>query len=241
MRVFIHNRTIQPRWESEGVNIKPGESSMIEVKRTFVSNYPSPYSGCTDSKSYSSLLYGYIIKSNRTYRQKDCLDLCKQQETINKCGCFSPNYDNPLSNTRPCLTLNESNCYSKINLHFDPTYCAFDACPLECQSIDYDLTVSSIISPTLNDYNLLNSSSSLSFEEYRTQSVSFTVYYPRLESTFIEVSPSMTLASLIANLSGTMSLIVSVSFFTFVEIIELIVLILKNVISNPFDSNRVFF
>jgi hypothetical protein len=199
-----------------------------------VSNCPSPYSGCTDLKSYSSLLYEFIIKSSRIYRQKDCLDLCIQQETINKCGCFSPNFANPFSDTRPCLTLNESGCYSKIYLNFDATNCALDFCPLECKSIDYDLTVSSIILPTLNDYNLLNSSSWLSFEEYRTQSVSFFVYYPYLEYTFIEVSPSMTLASLTANLGGTMSLIVSVSFFTFVEIIELIILILKNVISNHF-------
>jgi len=234
MRVFIHNRTIQPRWSSEGVAVKPGESSMIEVKRTFVSNYPSPYSECTDLKSYSSLLYEFIIKSNRIYRQKDCLDLCIQQETINKCGCFSPNFDNPFSDTRPCLTLNESDCYTKIFSNFNPNNCALDFCPLECKSIDYDLTVSSVISPTLNDYNLLNSSSVLSFEEYRTRSVSFSVYYPYLEYTFIEVSPSMTMASLIANLGGTMSLIVSVSFFTFVEIIELIILILKNIISNHF-------
>jgi hypothetical protein len=182
-----------------------------------VSNCPSPYSGCTDLKSYSSLLYEFIAKSSRIYRQKDCLDLCIQQETINKCGCFSPNFANPFSDTRPCLTLNESGCYSKIYLNFDATNCAY------------------------NYYNLLNSSSWLSFEEYRTQSVSFFVYYPYLEYTFIEVLPYMTLASLTANLGGTMSLIVSVSFFTFVEIIELIILILKNVISNHFYYKRVLF
>jgi hypothetical protein len=241
MRVFIHNRKIQPRWSADGVAVKPGELSMIEVKRTFVSNYPSPYSECTDLKSYSSLLYDFIKRSNRTYRQKDCFDLCIQLETINKCGCFSPNFDNPLSDTRPCLTVDESDCYTRIYLNFDPANCTLDFCPLECQSIDYDLTVSSVITPTLNDFNLVKSSSSLSFEEYRTQSVSFYVYYSRLEYTLIEVSPSMTLASLIANLGGTMSLIVSVSFFTFVEIVELIILILKNVISNLFDSNRVLF
>ena len=241
MKVFVHNRTTQPRWSSEGVNVKPGEISMIGVKRTFVYNEPTPYTECTDLALYSSILYDFILKSNRTYRQKDCFDLCIQRDTINECGCFSPNFDNPQSDLRPCLSLNDYSCYTNIYLNFDPTNCALDFCPLECQSIDYDLTVSSIISPTLNDFNLLNNSSSLSFEEYRTQSVSFFIYYPLLEYTLIEVSPSMTLASLIANLGGTMSLIVSVSFFTFVEIIELIILLLKNMFSFHYDSNRVVF
>ena len=241
MAVFVHNRTTQPRWSSESIAVKPGELSMVGVKRTFVSNFPLPYTQCNDLTSYSSFLYNFIMKTNRTYRQKDCFDLCIQQETIKKCNCSTPMYENPLSNTRPCLTLNDYVCYQNIYSNFNPTNCALDACPLECQSIDYDLTVSSIISSTLNDYNLLNISSSLSFEEYRTQSVSFFIYYPLLEYTLIEVSPSMTLASLIANLGGTMSLIVSVSFFTFVEIVELIILLLKNIFSIHFDSNRVLF
>jgi hypothetical protein len=34
MRVFIHNRTIQPRWSSKmDVAVKPGEASMIEVNK----------------------------------------------------------------------------------------------------------------------------------------------------------------------------------------------------------------
>ena len=36
MKVFVHNRTLQPRWYAEGLNVKPGEISMIGVKRTFV-------------------------------------------------------------------------------------------------------------------------------------------------------------------------------------------------------------
>jgi len=104
-------------------------------------------------------------------------------------------------------------------------------CPLECNSIEYDLTVSSTISPTLNDFNSLSKVTSMSYEEYRTQFVNIVVYYSQLEYTLIEETPATTLASLIANLGGTMSLIVSVSFFTLLEICELVVLLSHVLIS----------
>jgi hypothetical protein len=37
---------------------------------------------------------------------------------------------------------------------FDPNECAATSCPLECQSIDYDLRVSSLVSPSLVNYQL---------------------------------------------------------------------------------------
>ena len=32
MKVFVHNSSVEPRWYSEGVYVKPGEISMIGVK-----------------------------------------------------------------------------------------------------------------------------------------------------------------------------------------------------------------
>jgi hypothetical protein len=229
MKVFVHNSSVEPRWYSEGVYVKPGEISMIGVKRTFINNYPSPYTECTDLTTYSSVLYDFIIKSNRTYRQKDCFDLCIQQLTISTCGCYSTKYENSYSETnftRPCLSKLDWKCYLNASYQVDVVKCATEYCPLECNSIEYDLTVSSTISPTLNDYNSLDISSIMSYEEYRTQFVNIVVYYSQLEYTLIEETPATTLASLIANLGGTMSLIVSVSFFTIFEIGELIFLLL---------------
>jgi hypothetical protein len=232
MKVFVHNSSVQPRWYSEGVYVKPGEISMIGIKRTFINNYPSPYTECTDTSSFSSVLYDFIINSNRTYRQKDCFDLCIQQSTISTCGCYSTKYDKlSSSQIRPCLNDTDWDCYNSVSHKIDLVECASQYCPLECNSIEYDLTVSSTISPTLNDYNSLNISSTISYEEYRTQFVNIVVYYSQLEYTLIEETPATTLASLIANLGGTMSLIVSVSFFTLIEICELFALLLHVIIT----------
>ena len=227
IRVFIHNKTLKPRWYEEGVYVRPGEYTLISVKRTSISNAPSPYTDCIDLTSYSSVLYDFIINSNRTYRQKDCFDLCVQLETISQCGCYFTGEDNPLKHkTKPCLNLSEYDCYVNVFFKFNPAECASVYCPLECNSIEYDLSLSSTISPTLNEYNSLNVSSSLTYEEWRTQNVHINVFYSKLEYTFIEETPAMTLTSLIANLGGTMGLIVSLSFFTLLEIVELFLLFL---------------
>ena len=231
--VYVHNRTLLPRWYEEGVFVKPGEISMVGVKRTFVRNEPSPYTECTDLKSYSSILYDFIIKSNRTYRQKDCFDLCIQLETINKCGCYYVGDPNPSPNQiKPCLNLSEYDCYVHVYFKFNPVDCALVYCPLECNSIEYNLSISSKILPTLNEYNSLNISSSISYEEWRTQTVTFHVFYSQLEYTLIEETPEMTITSLIANLGGTMGLIVSVSFFTIVELVELFILVVYSFVNN---------
>ena len=227
MKVYIHNRTLLPRWYEEGVYAKPGEITMIGVKRTFVTNFPSPYTQCNDLTSYSSFLYDFIIKSNKTYRQKDCIDLCIQQRIINICGCFFTLFDNLKSSTRPCLNITDFACFSREYYNVDTVKCASEYCPLECDSIQYDLTVSSAIYPNLDDFNSLNISSSISYEVWRTQALNINVYYSQLEYTHIQETPAMNIAGLISNLGGSMSLIISLSFFTLLEICELFVLVMQ--------------
>ena len=224
--VFVHNSSLQPRYE-DGIYLKPGEKSFIGIKRRFIQNAPSPYTECQDLTLYSSDLYNYIIKLNKTYRQKDCFDLCTQKFIIRKCGCYFTGFNNPNSNEiKPCSNLTEYNCTLKALNYVDIVECASEYCPLECDSIQYDLTVSSLIYPSLDDYNSLNISSSISYEEWRTKKIVIQVYYSELDYTLIQETPAMTLASLIAYLGGTMGLIVSVSFFTVLEISELIILLL---------------
>ena len=190
------------------VSIKPGELSYIGVKRTFVKNVPSPYTQCQDLTSYSSELYDFIIKSNKTYRQKDCFDFCIQQLIISKCGCYSTRYPNPSlpsNKTRACLNFTDYICFKQAYFQVDVAKCASDSCPLECDSERYNLILSSATYPAYES--------------------SLFVYYTELEYTLMETIPAMTLASLIASLGGTLGLIISVSFFTLLEIVELFVLL----------------
>ena len=209
MAVFVHNSSLRPR-EEDSVYIKPGELSFIGIKRRFVQNEPSPYTQCQDLTSYSSEYYDFIKKMNRTYRQKDCFDLCTQQLIIQECGCYYLKLDNNQNKSKPCVEIYDFFCATYANHLIDAVKCASESCPLECDSIQYDLTLSSVISD-LN--HIIN------------QSLKVYIYYTELEYTLIQVTPAMSLANLIANLGGTLGLIASVSFFTILEMLELFILL----------------
>ena len=76
--VFVHNSSFQPREEADGILVKPGEQPFIVVKRKFVNNSESPFTECQSLASYPSELYDFIVKLNKTFREKDYFDLCIQ-------------------------------------------------------------------------------------------------------------------------------------------------------------------
>ena len=136
-----------------------------------------------------------MVHSNKTYRLKDCFDLCTQELIISKCGCYSTVFDNPNANanqTRPCLNLNDNVCVFNTYLQVDTIQCASEYCPLECDLIQYETSVSSIIYPTINDYS--NMTSAVSFEEWRTQFVNLNIYYPQLDYNLLEETAAINFA-----------------------------------------------
>ena len=156
--------------------------------------------------------------------------MCTQQLISSNCGCYAPLFGFPSLNsnlTRPCLTATDYACGVKAYFQVDVAKCASDYCPLECDAIDYDLVVSSMIYPTNQDYN----------DENNWQTVKLKIFYSGLEYTLIQETPAMTLANLIANIGGSMGIIVGVSFFTMLEIGELLALILHAMLSTQKVSN----
>lgn len=252
--VFIHNATLRPL-KSEGVFVERGKETFISVKRTFINNYYYPYTQCQDLTSYSSFLYNFIINSQRykLYRQQDCINLCLQVSIINQCNCSHPEYDNPYgsnSSIRQCINLNDFYCFDTVINGFDTTECAANSCPLECELIEYDLSLSSLLNPSFLSWyetGMCNFYKELCFsyidyygsgaeiwdtnwENYNNHFVKFNVFYKSLSYTEIDTSPATTPSTLVANLGGTMSLIVSVSAFTIAEIVEFILLMIHALI-----------
>ena len=155
MKVFVHNNSLQPRFFEEGVYVSAGQVSYICVRRTFVQNEPAPYTECIDLTSYSSELYDFITKtSNRVYRQKYCIDLCIQKYIIDNCFCFYVLYDNTFGNTTGyCSSNSDVTCAENHKKDFPNVVdCISNYCPLECESIQYDYSVSSNIWPSYTTY-----------------------------------------------------------------------------------------
>jgi hypothetical protein len=248
--VFVHNASLRPL-KSEGVFVERGKETFISVKRTFITNAYSPYTSCQDLSSYSSFLYNFIINSPRysTYRQQDCFNLCIQVSIINQCNCTHPAYDNPYgsnSSIKQCIDLDDYYCFDPVINGFDSTDCATNSCPLECESIEYDLSLSSLVNPSFLSWyetGMCNFYKDLCYsyidyygngaeiwdtnwENYKNHFVKFNVFYKSLSYTEIDTSPATTVSTLVANLGGTMSLIVSVSAFTIAEIVEFIFLMI---------------
>ena len=65
------------------------------------------------------------------------------------------------------------------------------------------------------------------------------IYYNQLEYTLIEENPAITLTSLISSIGGTMGLIVSISFFTLLEVAELLFLFLYAFIRSRDSNNKI--
>ena len=89
----------------------------------FISKQSSPYSDCIDSSSYSSVLYDYLIQSNYSYRQIDCLDLCIQQKIISECACYNLKYPDLNTQVKPCLNLTQFECANNEVNNFDSIEC----------------------------------------------------------------------------------------------------------------------
>jgi hypothetical protein len=245
--VFVHNSSFKP--SSKEVFVKPGELTHIQVERKFVEKQPSPYSECIELNSYSSELYDYIVNSGQKYRQQDCFELCLQQKFLKNCNCFSPGYQNLSTQLKPCLNLTEFFCWIKQNYNFNLDECKTNFCPLECNSIKYDLTLSSLVYPSQSYYDtIINTKErrdfiqsafniTLNIDIIKSNRAAFYVYYSSLDYTLQTESPKTSIADLFSQVGGALGLFVSFSIFTVFEFIEILILVIYNLLSKN-KSNR---
>jgi hypothetical protein len=235
MIVFIHNYQYKPLL-TDAVYIELGKTSFVSIKRTITHKYPAPYSDCIDLDTYSSHLYLFIKDSGQVYRQKDCFKLCQQEQIIEKCGCYSVEFPQLNNLTKPCLNLLQFSCVDEQKSNFDLTVCQTNSCPLECDSIKYDLSLSTLQNPgykeyfTLADKDILSYSQmlgrNLTFDLFQTMWVTLKVFYPSLEYTEITETPQTTIFDLFTQIGGSLGLFISFSVFTLFELTEILILIL---------------
>jgi hypothetical protein len=242
--VFVHNSSFRP---SQEVFIKPGEMTDIQIVRTFIQKQAQPYSDCIDLTSYSSELYDYIINTGQTYRQQDCFELCLQKNTLKNCNCYFPGVQNLRTTFGPCLNMTDWTCLSSQYYNFNLDDCQTNYCPLECDSIKYDLTLSSLVFPSegyyenaldKNETRLLVKSilnQSLSYELFKSSFISFRIYYPNLQYALLTESPKLSIGDLFSQIGGSLGLFVSFSIFTLFELFELLILFIWGIL---FARNR---
>ena len=232
LKVFIHNSSIKPA-SSEGFSIESSKKTDIAIQRTFISKEPDPYSDCVDLNNYDSSYYRFLTDLNLKYRQQDCFNLCLQKQIIEKCSCYDLNFP-MISNSTPCG-------YDKINCSYGVFYAFIKnkiddecskLCPLECDSIRYDVSISSNTAISRQGYNLYKKiidafaqkygEYNLTYEEVKERLLILNIYYSELSYIRISESPKTSIIDLFSNLGGTLGLYVGISFLSFIEIVEII-------------------
>ena len=238
-KLYIHNQSFDPLLPAE-INLDMGKEIDVSISRTFSSKTPYPYSECQDSTMLTS--YQIIFKDlNKTYRQYDCFKMCSQQKINDICGCNYPRYLILNKNIPTCINLTQSNCVLTQISSFSLSRECIEQCPLECNTITYDVELSSLEYPSQSLYiNLVNSSSFVtSFENYtgrvfslesmKKNVISLKIYYPFMFYTLITESPKTNFFDLLAQIGGSLGMLLGFSIFHFIELVEIILLLVLNI------------
>ena len=230
LKVFVHNQSFVPEsFEGKFLSVTPGTETNIAISRIFSTSVPFPYSDCVDlSNGHGSELYNFMAVSNRTYRQRDCLELCYQKSINQMCHCNDGRYPMFSANYPVCLNITQILCSFQEN---EPVC----DCPLECESVTYNVQTSSLDYPSREEYNLFKSDQEefnatqskyeidlSSYDLYREYFYKINIFYATTEYTFISESPQMTLTGLLSNLGGSLGMFLGFSVFSILEIFELL-------------------
>ena len=90
--IYIHNKSTNAADSTdEPIKLSPGTWTELIIKRVFKNRLGEPYNNCVKDLSnlnlfQSKFVQHILIKTNISYRQVDCFDLCMAQHIIDKCN-----------------------------------------------------------------------------------------------------------------------------------------------------------
>ena len=259
--VNIHNKSLQARPEM-GVYASGGEQTNIIIERVFDQILPYPFSNCLlNSNTIDALdseYYRAIFRSNKTYIQHECQNLCLNDELIKKCKCVKFIVPSQIDK-KLCDVMNK--CVQEVTQQFDSNQIlrCVKLCPPDCNTISYSLSTSHSDYPTPKyaeslirlpvikskfpkdiSNNITNVSFKIYYYEFKRSVVSIKVFYGELKYTIVSQIPKMSFEDLISNVGGILGLFLGASFLSLVEIIEVALLGIFIILPKIKTSTKVF-
>lgn len=261
VRVIIHNQSITPFPDEDGIDVSAGKQTNIAIGRVFVNRLPDPFSDCIDNLDLNhnknlALQYIEIMSnlSNSKYNQKYCLKLCLQQYVISKCNCYdlSLPFSNHLnSSINGCYESHDTDCSHIKEIEFfnsNEIGDCYKKCPIECETMSFSTKITTADYPSLWYYNILRRNDKffinntnyptlarLPYEQLKLSILMINVYYEDGLYTRISEAPELTIELLISFVGGNLGLFLGISLLSLIEIVEVflnfIILSLKNIIS----------
>ena len=207
---------------SNEIDIPVGFETNIVVDRVYSNHLKEPYGICQFNhkwpKTFNRNLYELFLANNLVYNQKDCIDICHQELALNRCNCMD-RQSFKISNLHDYCFKNESirclneayGIYKQRQNSYVINFC-MPSCPLECQSIDFQVT------PSFSQLAMNT-----------TSIAKVNIFYESLSYLEISETEAMNAIDLISGIGGIMGLFMGVSFmsaFEFLEMLFKIILIL---------------
>jgi len=231
LKLFLKDDANVPNLLDDYIWANGGKQTKISMKKVVTSNQPKPYTNCHDLNSPESVsdLLNFYTKTSRVYKQHDCLALCFQRFTIEKCKCHIVGFP-VFSESRPCGNWNDFECYSKVQRNFSSNGNSFKfdcvkECPLECDSVSFETEISSIDLEPSGEFNNVSLSQSIIGTQVMNY-VYLKVYFQDLKYTEISQTVKTSVIDLISNLGGALGIFLGVSVFSLFEIVEVVVQVL---------------
>uniref|UniRef100_A0A914P3E6 Uncharacterized protein n=1 Tax=Panagrolaimus davidi TaxID=227884 RepID=A0A914P3E6_9BILA len=158
-KIVLHKQGYAPFPNSEGLFVKTGKHSSINVKYRRFEALPAPYGICQPDKNTTDYIYeGY-------YTAEGCLRSCYQNKIIENCSCADPRYPKPKgSNVSWCDGTNLKNflCYAnyletqgdfpKVSSCYCPPGCTKHTFNHNIATAKWPLKVEPFITPLCNGY-----------------------------------------------------------------------------------------
>lgn len=198
----------------------PAGLTYIKVQRQFINKLSEPYNNCVkqNTNKYVSYLFQYFIQNNLTYSQRDCLNLCYGNISLQKCNCTA----SLNSDSADCLNRSDiKNCF--ISKYENSSNACLKLCPNECDSVNYQ--IDQVYFGTFPNEYLDKTNLTYITNENR---VFISVYYPSLEYILFREIPKNKPFDLFSTIAGLLSLFVGISLISLVEIIEIFIEIVLN-------------
>ncbi len=237
--VVVHNQSVSPIMDNEGVYVSIGAETNIGIERVFYEKLSSPYSKCVENPnspdSSTSALYKAILNElgEKTYRQKYCFKLCYQLLVMNSCTCFDPKYSKPYKNEsiRPCFSNIEVDCMNKQETDFEDTNlkdtCGKD-CPQDCLQINYITNVNTATYPTDVYLQYLLQTNFFKNNTNKTSSIAkVNIFYNEISYSLFKEYPSKTIDGLMGEIGGQLGLFIGISLLSLFELFELLFEIIR--------------
>jgi hypothetical protein len=224
------------------LKIAPGLYTSVSLSRSFKSSLPQPYSNCLidnqKNLEFQSELFNLIQNSLYRYTQPTCFLQCLQGAILLECECTDPSLLSLFPHTAKCFTQNETKCMSDLfdeqlfKIDFFDEHC-FKECPLECYQDQFEASLSSTEflpdafvdylhskSSLLEDFQMLNKSNAKTAG--RKSFAYLSIFYKQLSYDISAESPQLNLITLFANIGGYSGLFLSVSVFSLIEVVQVL-------------------